>query len=72
MVLSWYQTLWEFGVKETPYANYQIVVVGEIAIRFYLFLPPRHRILSRIHIMQYDWYGTTNGKRVGGSCLNAP
>jgi len=38
MVLSWYQTLWEFGVKETPYANYQIVVVGEIAIRFYLSL----------------------------------
>ena len=71
MVLSSYQTLWEFGVRETRYASYHIVVVDEIAIRFYLFLPLKHRILSRIYVMPYHWYGTINVKWVGGSCLNA-
>jgi hypothetical protein len=69
-VLSSYQALWEFGVRETRYANCHIVVVDEIAIRFYQFLPQKHRILSRIYVMQYHWYGTINGKWVGGRCLS--
>ncbi|KDR51009.1 hypothetical protein HMPREF1991_02963 [Hoylesella loescheii DSM 19665 = JCM 12249 = ATCC 15930] len=52
-MLGSYQTLWEFGVIETRYANCHIVAVGEIAIRFYLFLPQKHRILSRIYVMPY-------------------
>ena len=31
---SWYQTLREMRVRETRYANYHIIPVGEIASRF--------------------------------------
>ena len=67
-----HNTIREFGIKHNCYASCHIVVVGEIAIRFYLFLSPKHRILSRIHVMPYHWYGTINGKWVGGRCLDLP
>ena len=31
---SSYQTLREFGIKATRYANYRVALIGEVAMRF--------------------------------------
>jgi len=44
-VPSWYQTLRELRVRETRYANYRIIPVGEIASRWLTNLAQKHRML---------------------------